>query len=281
MRKPWKFFHYFASDIWFQYYLLSPFKNVALHRVFLGEEENTKYKTVRIDMKNHGTKDNRITIERCSDEAVQVNSPDWFNDAKGAGVVVHSTQSSIELEAKCIGDGNMRLWLRGKDCRDNDGKRYPVWICVTCLWVDGKKVFNNPYLVCHDKPFIYDLKVTNGQPVKIYMEWQSAVDILAKERESGLKYIEEVQQKAFYLGKTAAETEKKLQETQQNVTRLERAKTENEKKVRVIQQKVTQLEQAKKKTERELKDVKSGWSFKVGRIITYIPRLVFKDYLKK
>ena len=259
MRKPWKFFHYFASDIWFHYYLLSPFKKVALNRTLL-DEKGEEYRTVRIDIKNYGTADNHVTIERCSDEAVKVYSPGWFKDAKGSGVVVHSTKSSIELEAKCLGDGNLRLWLRGKDCRDNAGKRYPVWIYVTCFRVDGKEAFNSPLLVCHDKPFVHNLKVTNGQILKIYVEWRPAVDIIAKERESNFKYIEEVQQKTIHLGKMVAKAEKKLQETQQNVTRLEKAK---------------------KQTERELKNIKSGWSFKIGRIITYIPRLVLKNCLKK
>ena len=255
MRKPWKFLHFFASDVWFHYYLLSPFKNISLHRVFLGEEEDARYKTARIDIKNFGTADNNITIECCSDEVARVNSPGWFKDARGSGVVVHSTQSNVELEVKCLGDGNMKLWLRGMDCRDSAGKRYPVWICVTCLRVDGKELINNPHLVCHDKPFVFNLKVTNGQLVRIYMEWQSAVDFLAKEREPNLKRIEEMQQKTIILEKTVAETEKKLQETQQGLAKLERAKA---------------------KTEKELKNVKNGWSFKIGRIITYIPRKITK-----
>ena len=189
----------------------------------------------------------------------KVDSPAWLKNTRGSGVVVHSMQSNIELEAKCLGDGNMRLWLRGMDCRDSTGKRYPVWICVTCLRVNGKEVFNNPHLVYHDKPFEFNLKVTNGQLVKIYVEWQSAVDILAKERESNLKNIEEVQQKTINLEKTVAETEKKLRETQQKITQLEREKT---------------------KTEKELKNVKNGWSFKIGRIITYIPRIIIRGHHK-
>ena len=64
-------------------------------------------------------------------------------------------------------------------------------------------------------PFVHNLKVINGQIVKIYMEWQSAVDILAKERVASLKYIEELQQEIRRLGKAEMETktEKKLIET--------------------------------------------------------------------
>lgn len=258
-RKPWDYFHYFASDIWLHYYLLSPFKNVALHRTLMDEEGNAKYKTARVDIKNFGTPDNGVMIEHCSDKVAKIDSPDWLKDTRGSGVVVHSMQSNIELEAKCLGDGDMRLWLRGMDCRDSVGKRYPVWICVTCLRVDGKEVFNNPHLVCHDKPFVFNLKVTNGQLVRIYIEWQSAVDILAKERESNLKNIEEVQQKTINVEKSLAEAEKKLRETQQIITQLERAKT---------------------KAEKELKNVKNGWSFKIGRIITYIPRIIIRGHHK-
>ena len=279
-RKPWDYYGCLAADIWLHHYLLSPFKDVALHRKLLNEvNEYDKYETARIDIKNFGSANNYVTIEYCSDEVAKIDSPGWFKDAKGSGVVVHSTQSNIELEAKCLGDGNMRLCLRGMDCHDNDGQRYPVWICVTNLRVDGKEVFNNPHIVCHDKPFVFNLKVTNEQLVKIYMEWQSAVDILAKEREPNLKYIEEVKQKSIHLGKMVAETEKKLQETQQGLAKLKRAKAKTEKKLQETQQGLAKLKQAKAKTEKELQNVKNGWSFKIGRIITYMPRKITK-YLR-
>ena len=252
MRKPWQYFHYFASDIWFQYYLLSPFKDVALHREFLGEEGDIKYKVARIDIKNYGTEDNNVTIEHCSDTAAEVNSPSWFKNEQGSGVVVLSKPGNIELLAKCIGDGAMRIQLRGKSCRDNDGKRYPVWICVTCLRVDGNEIFNSPHLVWHDKPFVHNLQVTDGQIVKIYMEWQSATDILAKEREKNLNLIDGLQQKIIRLEKAKANTEKQLKKTKKEAGEVKR----------------------------EFQNVKNGWSFKIGRIITYVPRKI-KDFLKK
>ena len=55
--------------------------------------------------------------------------------------------------------------------------------------------------------------------------------------------------------------------------RLEQAKTEAEKKL-----KKTKTEEEIIK--RELKNVKNSWSFKIGRIITYLPRRIKKN-LKK
>lgn len=250
--KPWDYFGYSIADIWLYYYLLSPFKDIVLHRELLNElNEYDKYETARIDIKNFGTADNKVMIECCSDEAVKVHSPDWFKDTQGSGLVVHSMQNNIEIRTKCIGYGNVKLKLRGKNCSDSYGKRYPVWICVTSFRLDGKELFKSPQLVCYEKPFVYSFKVTDGQIVKICVEWQSAVDILAKEREANLKRIDEMQQKTI---------------------RLEKAETITGKKLRGIQKKVAQLEREKANTEKELKNVKNGWSFKIGRVITWLPR---------
>jgi len=40
--KPWKYFDYFAADIWLHYYLLSPLKDVLLVRRSLNDERNVK-----------------------------------------------------------------------------------------------------------------------------------------------------------------------------------------------------------------------------------------------
>lgn len=62
-------------------------------------------------------------------------------------------------------------------------------------------MFKNPQLVCYERPFVYNFNVTDGQIVKIYVERQSVVDILAKEREVNLKRIDDMQQKNNPLGK--------------------------------------------------------------------------------
>jgi lipopolysaccharide biosynthesis glycosyltransferase len=234
-RKPWDYYGYFAADIWLNHYLLSPFKDVTLHRILLNEvNEYDKYETARIDIKNFGTEDNSVTIEQCSDEAIQVESPVWLKDSQGTGLVIHSVEGKMELETRSIGAGNVRIQVRGKSCLDNDGKRYPVWIYVTCLRVDGKELFTSPHFVCYNKPFVHNLNVKDGQIVKIYIEWRSAVDILAKHFEKG-----------------EAETAKKLV---------------------MVQKKIAQLERSKANIEKELKNVKNGWSFRIGRVITWLPR---------
>lgn len=198
----------------------------------LDENEEDDYKTVRIDIKNFGTGDNNVIIKHCSDESILTVYPDWFQDSHGTGVVVHSMKGKIELEAKCIGNGEMRVFFRSKDCRGSHVERFPLWISITRLQIDNTVLFENALLVSHDQPFIHNLRVTDGQIVKIFMEWQKAVDILAKERENNIQCIDEMQQK------------------------------------------IAQLQLAKAGTEIELENVKNGWSFKMGRMITYIPRKI-------
>ena len=40
--KPWKYFEFYAADIWFHYYLVSPVKDVPLTRKSLNEELMTE-----------------------------------------------------------------------------------------------------------------------------------------------------------------------------------------------------------------------------------------------
>lgn len=239
-----------------------PFHNTVTDHIkeFMEERCLQKYITARMDVKNYGMEENGVAVVKISDLNAKIQKPAWFKNAQGQGCVIQSTKGDIEIEIACIGNGELMIWLRGMDCRNEKDIRFPVWISGTCFRVDGKELFNNPHLVCHDKPFVYNMKVTNGQIVKIYMEWRPAVDILAKERESNLKRIAEMQQETIHLGKTVAGNEKKLKETQQEVTQLERMKT---------------------KTEKELQNVKNGWSFKIGRIITYIPRIIIKNKRKR
>ncbi len=42
--KPWKYYDYFAADIWLHYYLLSPLKDVMLVRCSLNDERNAEKK---------------------------------------------------------------------------------------------------------------------------------------------------------------------------------------------------------------------------------------------
>ena len=256
-------------------------------------EELRKYETARIDIKNFGRQENNVVINHCTDETARIQSPDWLKNEYGSGIVIHSVKKEVDFEIQCCGSGNLMLAFRGIDCRDKNGKRYPVWINLIGLNVDGESVFNNSHIVCHDCPFKYNMSVINGQTVKIHLEWQEAQDLIAKERETQLKLLDQAKQKAINLEKLNAETAKKLGDTQQIVVNLEKVNTETAKKLGNAQKQVVSLEKEKSKVleklektqskadklSNELKNVKNGWSFRIGTVVTWIPRKI-KGFLK-
>ena len=252
-----------------------------------------KYKTARIDIKNSGSETNNLSLISCSDAKVKIQTPDWFINEQGTGLVVHSVANVLDMKFKCIGNGDLKIVLRGMDCRDKNGKRFPVWIGCTRLEIDDACLFDNLHLICHDSPFITNIKVTDGQIITIHLEWQEAQDLIAKEREMHLKLIDQTRQKVISLEKANAETAKKLGDTQQKVVNLEKVNAETAKKLGDTQQKVDNLEKEKTNTieklkksqnkadnlANELSNVKNGWSFRIGRAVTWIPRKI-KGFLK-
>ncbi len=138
--------------------------------------------------------------------------------------------------------------------------------------MEGKSVFNKSHLVCHDSPFKFNMAVTDGQRVKVHLEWEEANDLIAKERETQLKLLDQVQQKVIYLEKENAETAKKLGDTQQKVVTLEKEKSK-------VIEKLEKTQSSAAKLANELSNVKNGWSFRIGRVVTWIPRKI-KGFLK-
>ena len=209
-------------------------------------EQIRKYETARIDVKNFGTEENNVVITGCSDEMVQIQKPAWFKNEQGAGIVIQSSNKHVELEMKCIGNGTLHISLRGIDFRDKNNERIPVWIEFTGLSMDNDCIFNSSQIVWHDKPFVYKREVSDGQIIKVSAEWQTAQDSIAKDRVIKLKQVEALQKKTVRLEQKKLKIEQNLENA-----KLKSAKFEN-----------------------ELKSIKNGWSFKLGRIITWLPRKI-------
>jgi hypothetical protein len=133
-----------------------------------------KYITARIDIKNFGDEENEVRIISCSDPSAWIDYPAWFTNAQGKGIVIQSSEGKMELQIACIGNGELRISLRGMDYRDENQKRVPVWIDYTKLCVNEESIFKNSHVVWHDKPFVYKKLVKNGQAMDICLEWKAS-----------------------------------------------------------------------------------------------------------
>lgn len=234
-----------------------------------------KYITGRIDIKNYGGNNNAVLVIANSDDSAQIQKPDWFKNEQGTGLVFHSTKGIMETTIQCIGNGELKICLRGKDCRNKDNIRVPVWINYKSLFINGVCVFKEPKLVCHDNPFIYKLNVADGQIIKIFTEWQYAQDEqaqaemkqLAEAKTGAENKLKQAQAEIKHLTEAKTGTENKLHDARKRVAQLEKDKLNTSEKLSKEQRKVAQLNN-------ELKNVKNGWSFKIGRVITWAPRKI-------
>lgn len=203
----------------------------------MGNNYLQKYITARVDVKNLGIEENEVTVTRISDLNAKVQKPAWFKNAKGQGCVIQSTKGIIEIEIECFGNGELTIWLRGMDCRKEDNTRFPVWINYTCLLINDEYVLDKPTLIWHDRPFVYKLHVKDKQSIKIHAEWQSSQDMIEIERET---YLHE---RETYLKKNSE-----------------------------MEQEILKIQRNCKIKDQELKDLKQSRSYRIGRMITFIPR---------
>jgi len=125
----------------------------------------------RIDLKNHGTKNNNIKILNQNDLRCKVTQPEWFNDKEGKGISIESNEGNLKLLLQCVGDGKLLIEFRSMDYRDENNKRVPVLLRYNNILVDGKRIIPHERITWHDDPVIFECKVKDGQKIAIQAQW--------------------------------------------------------------------------------------------------------------
>lgn len=200
-----------------------------------------KYCTLRIDIRNKGIKNCNVIEQSVRPAPIFLRRPGWLPD----GITIETDSGRMTVVLQCLGDGNLEIGLLGRDMRNAAGKRYPVWIDCTYFAVNGETIFNDTRTVCHDKRYVYRKPVTNGEVISLTVCWTEC--------------------RSSYVLDENRLLQADLRKANAKAKRLEQVKSETE-----IKLKTTQAEAAKLK--RELDNVKSGWSFRLGRVITWLPR---------
>lgn len=195
------------------------------------------YVAARIDVKNLGEAENDLEIFAVSDHKTIVRSPQWFSE-DGRGYRLTSLKGGLSLRLRCRGDGILRIVLRGRDVRDEDGRRIPFWIEFTDMEMDGEPVFDGTKPVWHDRPFILQRKVKDGEEISFFFAWRPYHD------DGG-----EVERLRKEKGRLEAENSRLRDEGKQLEARL--------------------CEESE-----QLSKVKQSRSYKIGRAVTYFPRKV-------
>ena len=130
-----------------------------------------RYLTARMDVKLRSITGD-FQIISISDDKATVWKPKWLQK-NGKGYQIQSYARKLEFTAKATVNGQMRLYLKGLDIRDekDKSKRIPYWIYYTKLTVNGKVIFDTLTPAWHDEFYRYNTDVKAGEEIKIQVEW--------------------------------------------------------------------------------------------------------------
>ena len=133
-----------------------------------------KYMQCRIDVKNYGISGNGNDIDLIdsNDPLCEFYKPMWFNDHSGRGSILTSTTGSLNLTYKCINEGKLVFSFKSMDIRDKNGYRIPIYIDYTEIIIDGENLVTGSMVCWHDKPYVYEKRVNNGQMINVQLKWR-------------------------------------------------------------------------------------------------------------
>lgn len=130
----------------------------------------------RIDVKNFGREDNKVEILNCSDKTNLFSAPSWLIDGSGQGQFITSADEHLEFTFRCVGDGNLKIFLRGVDFYDKSRTRIPMKVDYTKFIVNDELVFDDRKTIWHDNPTVYEKKVSDGEIVTVRVYWEATAD---------------------------------------------------------------------------------------------------------
>lgn len=138
--------------------------------IFMTEES-------RIDIMNTGTASNRVEISSSWDQNISVREPDWCTTPSGQCSVLEFSNNPFwrtkNFKIKAIGNGVLEIAFKAQDRRRFE-IRYPVYTDYKQFKINGEKAAKDSSLKkrWHDKPYIYQLPVKNGDIVDISFKYR-------------------------------------------------------------------------------------------------------------
>lgn len=131
-----------------------------------------KYNTCRIDFKNKGFEDNNVEIIEISDSSARYNYPSWFKDEFGEGLKIESNRHVLNIDIKCIGDGELNISLKSLDIRNDSGEKIPIYINYNKFCINDEIIFDKQKLVWHDDSYNFKLNVRDNDIIRLNVEWE-------------------------------------------------------------------------------------------------------------
>ena len=227
--------------------------------------------TARIDIRNIGNEKNDVEVFDMSDEGAIEQAPQFMKKSDGSGRMVYSAAGNLSMHVRCIGNGTLNVALRSRDIRDKEGTKLPRWIFYRKFKINGDVVFDSIHPTWENAYYTFRKEVKDREIITLQIEWisdaQTAIikgnEVLNERRiqisalNTKLKDVNAAKAKLSTQLKDANAAKAKLG------TQLKDANAANR-----------DLEKVNKNLERQLTNIRSGMSFRIGRIITYIPRKI-------
>lgn len=130
-----------------------------------------KYRNfARIDLVNEGEGKNLELLSLYTPNTKETSNS-W--NTKDAWHILESDQGSIRVKYKCIGDGKLKVRIRGVDFKI-DNLRLPIWVKLLSFTINGKVVFDKARLVWHDEFLGHTMDVKDGDLLDLYLKWDIA-----------------------------------------------------------------------------------------------------------
>ncbi len=205
------------------------------------QDQYAKYYTLRMDIKNNGGNDCNLAERIITPKAFSVRKPAWLPN----GMMIQSQSERMKIVVRCEGDGELEIHLLGRDMKNENKIRYPVWIDVNWFAVNGEVIFTDTKTVCHDRRYIYKRHVSDGELLELDLKWSEC---------QSSTLLDEY--KRFQI-----ELKKEKERAADTKNQMAAMKKDNE------------------KLNKMLVGLRNSRSYKIGRMITFIPRKI-RELLK-
>lgn len=127
------------------------------------------YITARIDIKSSDKMADFEVISISDDNAID-KQPGWIMQ-NGMGHTIESQALHLEIRIRALTNGRVTVSLMGRDVRDNNGNRIPVWIDYSQFCYNGEIVFSGSRPAWHDSRICYEFNMIAGELITFAVEW--------------------------------------------------------------------------------------------------------------
>ena len=131
----------------------------------------------RLDLKNYGSTDNSIEFINYPED-LKIFFPEWFKNNQGTGCKIEDEIKKINLNLKCVGNGKLKIILRGTDFRNIDdfSIRDPIYINYEKFIVNDEVLIDSNTLLWHNDFYEFKKVCKDEEIIKINLEYKTIFD---------------------------------------------------------------------------------------------------------